>query len=784
MQKIVFNDNWNFSANDGRSGVISLPHDAMITGKRAADAPTGSALAFFQGGSYVYEKTFTRPQQSHVVFEFEGVYKNAKVFINGTEAGGVAYGYLPFFVEADKYLVEGENTIRVECENMSQPDSRWYTGAGIYRPVWMWTGEQAHILPQGVKVTTLSYAPAKIQVEVASVGEGCTATVAIYDGSELIAEKEATASVEFDIANAKLWSEDTPHLYHAVVTLKQGEKVVDKTEVKFGIRKVEWSNKGLFINGNYTLLRGGCVHHDNGILGAATYDKSEYRRVRKMKEAGYNAIRSSHNPTSRALLEACDYYGMYVMDESWDMWFHHKCPYDYAKQWRENYLSDLKAMVERDYNHPSVIMYSIGNEVSEPAKEEGVKVTKEMVEYLHNLDSTRPVTGGFNLMIIANAKKGKGIYDEENGGRKEDNDKSMNGMNSTMFNLITSMVGTGMNKSANSKAADEATSPCLDSLDMAGYNYASGRYEMDGKLHPNRLIYGSETFPHDIAKNWEMVKKYPYLIGDFMWTAWDYLGEAGLGAWAYTPDGKGFNKPYPWLLADCGAMDILGNPNAELFHASAVWNQLEAPAITVQPVNHPGATPAKGAWRGSNALPTWSWRNCDGNKAIVEVYTDAAVVEVILNGKSLGKKKVKGCKVTYKTKYQSGRIEAVAYDGAGREISRSELTSAKGATKITLTPEEKEIAVGDICYIDVAITDANGILEANADTKLKVSVEGGELLAFGSANPRTEEVYQSGQFTTYYGKALAVVKATQAGELKVRVAGMDVSEASAVIAVN
>lgn len=209
---------------------------------------------------------------------------------------------------------------------------------------------------------------------------------------------------------------------------------------------------------------------------------------------------------------------------------------------------------------------------------------------------------------------------------------------------MTSIVGTGMNKGANSKKADQVTSPVLDALDIAGYNYASGRYPLERKAHPNRIILGSETFPQDIVKNWAMVKQYPNLVGDFMWTAWDYLGETGIGTWAYTKDGRSFDKPYPWLLADVGVFDILGNPNGELYLAQAVWGLLDQPVIAVQPVNHPGIKPAKSVWRGTNAIPTWSWADCEGNKTVVEVYTDTDVVELLLNGRSLGKKKVKGCK--------------------------------------------------------------------------------------------------------------------------------------------
>lgn len=754
MKKINFNANWYCNGKP-----VTLPHDAMIHEERKADNPSGSAQAYFPGGTYVYEKTFEKPNAESVVFQFEGVYQNAKVFINGKEAGGAAYGYIPFFVAADAFLQDGLNTIQVKCDNVNQPDSRWYTGAGIYRPVWMWTGPKNAIAPEAVKVRTVSTDPAIVRVTIACDGEP---VVQILDGTTVVAEGKGH-DVELTIPHATLWSEDTPKLYTCIATSN-----CDVAETKFGIRTVSWDNKGFYINGERKLLRGGCIHHDNGIVGAATYDEAEWRRVRILKDAGFNAIRSSHNPTSRALLDACDHYGMYVMDEGWDMWFHHKNKFDYATHWRNNYLNDLQAMVDRDYNHPSVVLYSIGNEVSEPAKAEGVEKTKEMVAFLKDKDGTRPVTGGFNLMIIANAKKGKGVYKEE-GGRDDSADQKMQGMNSTMFNFITNLVGTGMNKSANSKAADEATSPCLDALDMAGYNYASGRYPMEGKCHPDRLIYGSETFPQDIAKNWAMVKKYPYLIGDFMWTAWDYLGEVGLGAWAYTKDGTGFNKPYPWLLADTGAFDIVGTPNGELFLARAAWGLLDKPAIGVQPVNHPGKNPAKMAWRGTNAMASWAWHGCDGNKAVVEVFTDAPVIELLLNGKSLGKKRVKECKVTFKTKYVPGKLEAVAYDEAGKEVSRSYLESASGKTSIQAVPEKETARPGEVVYVNVTIAGENGVVESNADRKLTVNVEGGELLAFGSANPRTEETFDSGSYTTYYGTALAAVRAGKDGQVKVSV---------------
>lgn len=745
MKKTAFNDNWIY-----RGQTVTLPHDAMLHEKRDPEAACGSAGAFFPDGEYVYEKTFLRPAAEHVLIQFEGVYKNAKVYVNNTLAGGVSYGYIPFFAELDQYLVDGENTVRVECE-VTHPDSRWYSGAGIYRPVWLWTGPKDSIEPESVRISTVSYDPAVIRVQSEKNIRFETAGVS-GEGTDF----------ELTIPDAKLWSEDEPNLYTAHAT-----NGADSDEIRFGIRKVEWSNMGLFINGKETLLRGGCIHHDHGVLGAATYDESEYRRVKILKEAGFNAIRSAHNPCSRAMLDACDELGVYLMDETWDMWFHHKTKHDYAADWRGNYLSDIDAMVSRDFNHPSVILYSIGNEVSEPAKDEGVRVTKEMVDHIHAIDPNRAVTGGFNLMIISNAKKGKGIYDENGEGRDESADKKMQGMNSTMFNLITSLVGTGMNKAANSKAADQATSPALDLLDMAGYNYASGRYPLEAKAHPGRVIFGSETFPHTLAQNWAMVKKYPYLVGDFMWTAWDYLGEAGIGAWAFTPDGKGFSKPYPWLLADTGAFDILGDPNGEAFWAGAVWGK--GSAMAVQPINH-DTKPAKAAWRGTNAIPSWSWQGCEGRKATVEVYTDGTRAELFLNGAFVGKAKVKNNRAVFKVRFASGKLEAAVYDAAGREISRCRLESAEEA-RITLQPERTEVRPGEIVYIPILVADKNGTVESNADTKVSVSVANGELLGFGSANPRTEERFDSGEYSTWYGRALAVVRAGKEGMLTVNANG-------------
>ena len=749
MKKISFNDNWTCN---GKS--VTLPHDAQITEKRGAKVSNGGH-GYFPGGVYTYEKSFTAPaewENKTVIVEFEGVYKNASVSLNGKELCFHPYGYTGFFVELTELNFGAENSLTVVADNSKLPNSRWYSGSGIYRPVWLHVGPKESIRPQSVKISTVSIAPAVVRVQ---------SPISVKAEVEGVCGEGTDFSLT--IPNAKLWSAEEPNLYTAKITSAE-----DETEITFGIRQISWSNKGFFINGRETLLRGGCVHHDSGILGAATYAESEERRVRILKENGFNAIRSAHNPASTALLEACDRLGMYVMDETFDMWYNRKNPFDYGCDFAAWWEKDTAAMVERDFNHPSVILYSIGNEVAEPAEQKGIDAGRAQVELCHRLDPTRPVTCGTNLMIISRAAKGQGIYqdgEQKTGGGESKPEKE--GQNASLiFNIIASFIGSGMNKAGNSPKVDALTTPFLDSLDIAGYNYGSGRYPLEEKAHPERVVFGSETFPQDIWKNWQMVKKYPYLIGDFMWTSWDYLGEAGIGAWSYT-GGMPFNRPYPWILAGAGVIDILGNPDGSCKYASTVWGLEDHPIIAVRPVNHPGVRPSKSTWRGTNAILSWSWAGCEGDKAEVEVYADADSAELLLNGRSCGKKKLKECKTLFKVKYAPGTLTAVAYDASGREVGRSELRSASGPFGIAVRPEKTEVKPGEIVYVPVNVEGANGVVESNADRKLSVTVEGGELLAFGSANPCTEEQYHTGNFTSYCGRALAIVRTGESGSVKI-----------------
>ena len=758
------NHGWTFTADDGRSAVVDLPHDAMLGAARSVEAPGGGGEAFFHGGVYQYEKQLEVPAEwldMHCYLTFDGVYRNTEVYVNDQLASSCDYGYLPFFAKLDGLIHEGPNTLRVQVDNSAHPNSRWYPGGGIYRPVKLTVVPKEHI--KFVRVKTVSLNPAVIDVEVDLTDAAGDASVEILDGKKVVAKG---APGKLEIPSAKFWSADTPNLYTARVSIPNG----DVKEERFGIRTLSWSTDGFFVNGENVLLKGGCIHHDNGIVGAADYEESAYRRIALLKQYGFNAVRSAHNPVSENVLKACDELGMYVMDELWDMWFHQKTAQDYSHQFTDNYKKDIAAMVRRDFNHPSVVMYSIGNEVTEPAMPGGMEVGQSIIDELHRLDSSRPVTGGINLMILASAAAGKDIF------AGDSPFEGMGGgeMNSTVYNLIVSMVGDGMSgPMLLAPGVDQVTSPILDALDIAGYNYGKGRYEAEAEQHPKRIVVGSETMPYDIADNWAQVEKLPYLIGDFMWTAWDYMGEVGVGAWGYDPAMMSFSKPYPWLLADTGALDILGNPNGEAFWAAATWSGMLG--MAVQPIED--GELIKAAWRGTNAIPSWSWYGKEGQNAVVEVYTAGDHVELSLNGEAMGEVAVEKNRASITLPYQPGILSAEAFAGE-KSLGTVLLKSAEGGVNIRITTEPKR-SNDAVCYFDIALVGDNGMIWANRDTKLDIQVEGGQLLGFGSARPNTEERFQSGSYTTYYGQSQAIVKAN-GSQVKVTVSGEGLSPASAV----
>ena len=761
MRKIDFNSGWTFQKSGGEIWPVTLPHDAMQTEERAPDNPSGAGCAYYGAGVYRYEKRFVPPAAwtgKRVLFEFEGAYPQAEVTLNGVPVGGCAYGYGQFTVPGDGLRPGEENVLSVLVDNEDVPNSRWYSGAGLHRPVFVHVGEREHIAPYGLRVRTLSVDLALVEVTVSHTGPG-EPEIGLYDGDTLVASGRGDRA-RLEIPNARLWSAETPYLYTCRAVLPSG----DAAETRFGVRTLAWDAHGLRVNGTAVKLRGGCVHHDNGILGARSYPEAERRRMRILKEAGFNAIRSAHNPASRSLLEACDELGLYVMDEGWDMWFTHKNPGDYAGRFTGHWARDLEAMVEKDFNHPCVIAYSIGNEISEPAGPRGLALAGELVDTLHTLDDTRPVTSGANLVILTEA-----YYQRQGGGIGADR-----AADSTEFNRLLAEQFHGMCTFSARPEVDAAVDPYLALLDIAGYNYASARYEFEGERHPGRIVVGSETFPFQLAENWEAVEKNDWLIGDFMWTAWDYLGETGIGAWSCEPDAMAFTKPFPWLLADTGAFDILGNDNAEAGLAMVTWGARKAPYIGVAPPDCPGRPQYRGAWRGTDALPSWSWRGCEGNGTRVEVYTRAPRAALYVNDRPVGVAETRGYRAEFTLPYEPGTLKAVALDSDGGALEESCLCSARGELSLRLTPESAPVA-GRPLYLAVEIVGENGVVESNADRTLEIEVTGGELLAFGSARPRTESRFETGRYESYRGRAQAVI--VPGTRTAVRVAGRGLPDA-------
>ncbi len=763
MLKIDFNDNWRFRRlnSGGEFKKVTLPHDAMISEPRTYESAGGTNTGWFEGHDYEYVKTFTvndEYKDKELILEFEGVYRNAEVYINGKKALYRAYGYTNFYVRANEFLnFGGENEIRVVAENSKQPNNRWYSGAGIYRPVYLFVAEKEHILMNGVKISTLSINPAVVEVIVNTVSAGEVKVELLKNGktvASIVGASDGQITFNLRIDNAELWTVDAPNLYECKAAFKN-----DEWTGVFGIRTQDCTPEGGFtMNGKRVIIRGACIHHDNGILGARCYAEAEERKIKILKENGYNAIRSAHNPCSKALLDACDRLGMLVLDEYCDMWYVHKTTYDYADYVRDWYEQDISNMVEKDFNHPSVIMYSLGNEVAETAQEKGIEFFKKMQDLCHKLDPIRPVTTGVNIFFNLLHSMGLGVYSDK---KAKENPKKKVG--SEFFNMIAGIMGDSFMKNmARLHGCDIKTKGCYAAMDVAGYNYGILRYKHDIKKYPQRIILGSETFCADAYMFWEFAKKHPAVIGDFVWAGIDYLGEVAIGSWEYKEYAPEPSGALGWISAGSGRINLIGEPLGEAFYTKVAFELTDTPQIAVVPVNHTKDRRSPSAWKFSNALPTWSWNGLNGKTAKVEVYSRAPVVELYVNGKKVGKKKFgKNCKFDFKVKYYDGEITAVGRDKKHNELSRNTLKTAGNETVLTVLPEKKNVALGEVCFVRLRFTDNNGVIKPLEHRQVSVEVEGGELLALGNACPFNPRGYADTVTDTYYGEAMAVVKAEE-----------------------
>lgn len=753
---------------------VRLPHDAMRDMERTPDAASGAGAGYHPSAAWTYERTLETPAEwrgSWVALEIDGAAANSLVYVNGTLVASRPNAYARFFAEIGPHLVYGgANHLRIEVR--THKDSRWYSGAGLYRGVRLVVAGDVRIAPDGVGIATPDIDDEFATVEVTTVlrnGSMVARTVrvrveltapdgAVVDTDEIpvtvMPDASPIARQRLYVRSPQRWSVDAPALYRATVTVSETGLLLDADAHDFGIRTLQVDPmRGLRINGAAVKLRGTCVHHDNGPLGAASFACAEERKMRRLKEAGFNAIRTAHNPASQALLDACDRVGMLVMNEAFDIWSDEKSEYDYARQFSEWWRRDIEAMVAGSRNHASVIMYSIGNEILELGRPSGAALNRAIAEHVRALDPTRPVTNGINTFLTVDA----GAIIEEAGG-----------LNALMGNDASNIFDT-IAASAEVTAAVEETAA---GLDITGYNYAESRYSIDGAAHPHRVLVGSETFPTTIAANWEQVLANPHVLGDFTWTGWDYLGEAGIGGHAYNEDpdtAPHFAREFPYLTAYCGDIDLTGVRRPASFYREIVFGLRVEPYIAVQRPNRYAHTLKwKNAWGWSDSLGSWSWPGFEGQPIRVEVYADADEVELLLDGASLGRVAV-GTRMRlvadFDTVYAPGALVAVAYRD-GMECGRTTLRSASADVHLQLSAERTEVAADgqDLAFVGIALVDAVGELWTAVDRPVTVTVDGpAELAAFGTGAPSTAERFDATTRTTFDGRALAILRPTGPG---------------------
>ena len=731
----LFDFGWQFthrsasplgSSKNGTTQTVDLPHDwDIFEGPVSGEGATGTGGGWFEAGKGEYRKTFATPNADIVKLHFEGVYQKAEVYVNGQKAGQHHYGYTPFTVDVTKYLNKDKkkiNEVVVKVDNSEQPNCRWYSGSGIYRHVWLETKPALHIAENGVFVTTpeVSAAKAKMQVEVTVQNESQAdrnATV-VVGGSQLMVAVKAgeskTVSTTLYVNNPRLWSPESPTLYEAKVELKENGTTIDNATAKYGIRSFSFdAEKGFVLNGKPLLINGACVHHDDGVLGAMAFDDAEIRKVRQMKEAGFNLIRTSHNPTTRAFLDACDSIGMLVIDEAFDGWRTQKNPYDYSTVIDSCYREDIHAMVLRDRNHPSIICWSIGNEVIERKDIRVIQTAKLLKQAILDCDTTRPVTEA-----LCAWDSDWEIYD-----------------------------------------------PHFDVLDIGGYNYMIFKHASDHQRNPKRVMWQTESFPRDAFKNWAVVNDFPYIVGDIVWTGLDYLGESSIGRYYYEGERPGehwFDGGFPeWHGAYCGDVDITGWRKPISHYREVLWhNDTPLYMAVKEPDGYHGKI-LETSWSVWPTWESWTWPGWDGKPVEVEVYTRQPEVKLYLDDQLIGTKQVSRdteFKAVFSVPYKAGTLRAEA---GGESVI---LKTAGEPTRLRLTPDRTTMTADgqSLTFITVEVVDKQGTPVPEAAISCEAIVKGaGTLLAFASADLKDTEPYTSPRVKTWKGRALLVVRSTQ-----------------------
>ena len=771
-----FNFGWKFQLGDTADASrpdfddsawrsLDLPHDWSIEGTPEADNPMGNDGGYYPAGIGWYRKTFDfapdagRPETA---LYFEGVYMNARVFVNGNDLGGRPYGYSSFFLDITPHLKAGRNVIAVRVDNSGQKNCRWYTGSGIYRNVKLVRTPKVHFEPWGVVVRAKADDPlnasAEVETTVANHSDkeqlvtlegqvqslGSTERVAgFYIQTRLEAGETRTVRIpKLSLGKAELWSPESPALYRLTCSVSS-DGGTDRTEETFGVRKVEYSARhGLVLNGQPVELNGACVHHDNGPIGAAAYRDAEWRKARQLKEAGFNAVRTSHNPPSEDFLDACDHIGLLVIDESFDGWRTAKNTHDYATLFDRWWTKDIESMVMRDRNHPSIFCWSIGNEIIERKSPEAVLTAYALAGHVRKLDPTRPVTSA-----LAAWDSDWEIYD-----------------------------------------------PLAAAHDIVGYNYMIHKAQSDHERVPDRVMMQTESYPREAFNNWARVNDYSYIIGDFVWTGIDYLGESGIGRYYYTgeTEGEHWQRPhFPWHGAWCGDIDLTGwrkpiSYYREMLHfpgRNKLYLSVKEPSGYYGEIHET-------QWSVWPTWESWNWPGHEGKSIDVEIYSRYPAVRLYLNGKLVAEKpttREQEFKAVIPVPYAPGTLRVAGVEN-GREVESRTLETAGKAARIRLSADRTTMAADgqSLTYVNVEITDKSGRPMPIADNLLQFELEGpATLLATCSGDLKDCVPYTSPERKAWKGRAMAVVKSGKTpGEVTLTVKGKGLKKASVSLNVN
>lgn len=728
--------------NDSKWRIVNLPHDWSIEHSISEKVPAGNDGGYRVAGIAWYRKELMVPASlkgEKVYLYFEGVYMNSSIYVNGQLIGGHPYGYTSFFCDATSAIIPGKkNVVAVRVDNSQQKNCRWYSGSGIYRHVWLIHTPKVHIENWGVAVHTpqVSASQATVQVKTmlnneTSVDKEVKVTVKVADAEDAVStviipargKKEVIQKLK--VSHPKLWDINAPNLYDAHISILDNDKIIDTYSQSFGIRTIHYSVKGFFLNGRKLELNGGCVHHDNGILGAAAFDRAEFRKVQMMKSAGFNALRTSHNLPSEAFLEACDRLGMLVIDEAFDGWRESKTPHDYATLFDKYWQQDIEGMVLRDLNHPSIIAWSIGNEVIERKKIEVVATAHKLASKIHEYDN-RPITSA-----LAAWDSDWDIYD-----------------------------------------------PLAAELDITGYNYMIHKHAEDHQRVPDRVMWQTESYAKDTYRNWSLVHDFDYIIGDFIWTGIDYLGESGIGRWWYDGDvpGEHYERSlYPWHAAYCGDIDLTGWRKPISHYRNLLYNDTEKLYMAVREPDGYYGKIRTGLWTAYPTWESWNWPGYEGKDIEVEVYSKYPIVRLYLDDKLVGEKGIgreTEMKAVFSLPFKPGTLKVEGVENGVVKDTKM-LSSASEPVAIRTKVENREMKAdgADLSFVQIEIVDREGRVCPNASVELEAIVTGsGELAALGNADIKDPDTYVDQIHKTWKGRALAVVRSTKkAGKVKLTI---------------